>query len=117
MVVATTFASNRAAENAGRCRRRRRAQDLPAGPRHAPHDHRRHRDRHPDRFPAVISPEEAADLPRDKVMLIVTGSRANVAASAQLSRGRYLGIELQDGDSFLFSSRTIPATNAASSAS
>ena len=62
-----------------------------------------------DRFPAVISPEEAADLPRDKVMLIVTGSQGERrAASAQLSRGRYLGIELQDGDSFLFSSRTIP---------
>ncbi|HRM74652.1 MAG TPA: ribonuclease J, partial [Paracoccus sp. (in: a-proteobacteria)] len=62
-----------------------------------------------DRFPAVIGPEEAADLPRDKVMLIVTGSQGERrAASAQLSRGRYLGIELKEGDSFLFSSRTIP---------
>lgn len=60
-------------------------------------------------FPPVISPEEASDLPRDKVMLIVTGSQGERrAASAQLSRGRYLGIELKDGDSFLFSSRTIP---------
>ena len=62
-----------------------------------------------DRFPAVIGPEEAAELPRDKVMLIVTGSQGERrAASAQLSRGRYLGIELKEGDSFLFSSRTIP---------
>ncbi|WP_374634802.1 ribonuclease J [Paracoccus sp. (in: a-proteobacteria)] len=62
-----------------------------------------------DRFPAVIGPEEAAELPRDKVMLIVTGSQGERrAASAQLARGRYLGIELQEGDSFLFSSRTIP---------
>ena len=62
-----------------------------------------------DRFPAVISPEEAAELPRNKVMLIVTGSQGERrAASAQLSRGRYLGIELKEGDSFLFSSRTIP---------
>ncbi|RCW85830.1 ribonuclease J [Paracoccus lutimaris] len=62
-----------------------------------------------DRFPAVIGPEEAADLPRDKVMLIVTGSQGERrAASAQLSRGRYLGVELKEGDSFLFSSRTIP---------
>ncbi|MTH76245.1 ribonuclease J [Paracoccus aestuariivivens] len=62
-----------------------------------------------DNFPAVISPEEAAELPRNKVMLIVTGSQGERrAASAQLSRGRYLGIELKEGDSFLFSSRTIP---------
>ena len=60
-------------------------------------------------FPPVISPEEAAEMPRDKVMLIVTGSQGERrAASAQLSRGRYLGIQLRDGDSFLFSSRTIP---------
>ena len=62
-----------------------------------------------DRFPPVISPEDAAEMPRDKVMLIVTGSQGERrAASAQLSRGRYLGIELKEGDSFLFSSRTIP---------
>ena len=60
-------------------------------------------------FPPVISPEEAAEMPRDKVMLIVTGSQGERrAASAQLSRGRYLGIQLREGDSFLFSSRTIP---------
>ncbi|MFT4013474.1 MAG: ribonuclease J [Paracoccus sp. (in: a-proteobacteria)] len=62
-----------------------------------------------ERFPQVISPEEASELPRDKVMLIVTGSQGERrAASAQLARGRYLGIELKEGDSFLFSSRTIP---------
>lgn len=60
-------------------------------------------------FPSFISPEEASELPRDKVMLIVTGSQGERrAASAQLSRGRYQGIELKEGDSFLFSSRTIP---------
>ncbi len=60
-------------------------------------------------FPGTISPEEAADLPREKVMLIVTGSQGERrAASAQLSRGRYLGLQLKEGDSFLFSSRTIP---------
>lgn len=60
-------------------------------------------------FPATIGPEEAADLPRHKVMLIVTGSQGERrAASAQLSRGRYLGLSLAEGDTFLFSSRTIP---------
>ena len=60
-------------------------------------------------FPETIGPEEAAGLPRDQVMLIVTGSQGERrAASAQLSRGRYLGLSLKEGDSFLFSSRTIP---------
>ncbi|WBU63173.1 ribonuclease J [Paracoccus aerodenitrificans] len=60
-------------------------------------------------FPNTISPEDAADLPRDKVMLIVTGSQGERrAATAQLARGSYLGIRLKEGDSFLFSSRIIP---------
>ncbi|WBU57045.1 ribonuclease J [Paracoccus sediminicola] len=60
-------------------------------------------------FPNTISPEEAADLPREKVMLIVTGSQGERrAATAQLARGSYLGIRLKEGDSFLFSSRVIP---------
>ncbi|WP_299908798.1 ribonuclease J [uncultured Paracoccus sp.] len=63
-------------------------------------------------FPDTISPEEATNLPRNKVMLIVTGSQGERrAASAQLSRGRYLGLSLSDGDSFLFSSKTIPGNN------
>jgi len=60
-------------------------------------------------FPPVIEPEEAADVPRDRLMLIVTGSQGERrAASAALSRGKYLGIELREGDMFLFSSKTIP---------
>ncbi len=60
-------------------------------------------------FPATISPEEAADIPRENLMLIVTGSQGERrAASAQLSRGKYFGMELKDGDTFLFSSKTIP---------
>jgi ribonuclease J len=42
-------------------------------------------------------------------MLIVTGSQGERrAASAQLARGKYLGLELKEGDLFLFSSKTIP---------
>lgn len=60
-------------------------------------------------FPRVISAEEALDLPRQNLMLIVTGSQGERrAASAQLARGKYRGIELKDGDLFLFSSKTIP---------
>ena len=42
-------------------------------------------------------------------MLIVTGSQGERrAASASLARGKHMGIKLQEGDTFLFSSKTIP---------
>ena len=60
-------------------------------------------------FPPTISPEEAAQLPRDNLMLLATGSQGERrAATAQLSRGKYLGLSLKEGDLFLFSSKTIP---------
>lgn len=60
-------------------------------------------------FPATISSEEARDLPRGNVMLLVTGSQGERrAASAQLARGKYRGLTLKEGDLFLFSSKTIP---------
>ena len=60
-------------------------------------------------FPRTITPEEALEVPRKNLMLIVTGSQGERrAASAQLSRGKYLGLEMKSGDMFLFSSKTIP---------
>ncbi|MEM6636478.1 MAG: ribonuclease J [Pseudomonadota bacterium] len=60
-------------------------------------------------FPSTIAPEDAVQIPRENVMLIVTGSQGERrAASAQLSQGKYLGLELAEGDLFLFSSKTIP---------
>ncbi len=60
-------------------------------------------------MPGTISAEEAAECPRENLMLIVTGSQGERrAATAQLSRGRYLGLEMKAGDTFLFSSRVIP---------
>ncbi|WP_417723706.1 ribonuclease J [Salipiger sp.] len=60
-------------------------------------------------FPRVVAPEDAVQMPRENVMLIVTGSQGERrAASAQLSRGKYNGVELKPGDLFLFSSKTIP---------
>lgn len=60
-------------------------------------------------FPPTLTPEEAAQLPRQQVMLIVTGSQGERrAASAQLARGSYMGFTLKEGDTFLFSSMTIP---------
>ncbi|WP_439120950.1 ribonuclease J [Marivita sp.] len=60
-------------------------------------------------FPTVISPEEATQIPRENLMLIVTGSQGERrAASAQLARGKYQGLTMAEGDMFLFSSKTIP---------
>ena len=60
-------------------------------------------------FPKTVTPEDARDIPRESLMLIVTGSQGERrAASAQLSRGKYLGLAMAEGDMFLFSSKTIP---------
>jgi ribonuclease J len=62
-----------------------------------------------DDFPSTVTPEDARDIPRENLMLIVTGSQGERrAASAQLSRGKYLGLTMAEGDTFLFSSKTIP---------
>ena len=60
-------------------------------------------------FPKVIQVEEAQEIPRENLMLITTGSQGERrAATAQLARGKYRGMELKEGDLFLFSSKTIP---------
>ena len=110
MVVATTFASNvarlktlaeaaRAADRSvcllGRAMRRMVAAAQESGVL--------------TDFPPTVSPEDALELPRQNLMLLVTGSQGERrAASAQLARGKYLGLELKAGDTFLFSSKTIP---------
>ncbi|MGL6180546.1 MAG: ribonuclease J [Aestuariivirga sp.] len=110
MVVATTFASNvarlrtlaEAAKAAGRsvCLLGRAMKKMVAAAEEAGvlTD-----------FPRTLTPEEALDVPRQNLMLLVTGSQGERrAASAQLSRGKYLGLQLKEGDLFLFSSKTIP---------
>ncbi|WP_372893977.1 ribonuclease J, partial [Rhodosalinus sp.] len=110
MVVATTFASNvarlktlaeagaRAGRSVclmGRAMRRMLEASLETGVL--------------EDFPRTVSPEDASGVPRENLMLIVTGSQGERrAASAQLARGKYQGIELKAGDTFLFSSKTIP---------
>ncbi|MGY6547509.1 MAG: ribonuclease J [Roseinatronobacter sp.] len=60
-------------------------------------------------MPPTVSPEAAKDIPRENLLLIVTGSQGERrAASAQLARGTYMGMSLKEGDTFLFSSMTIP---------
>ncbi len=60
-------------------------------------------------FPTVVSPEDAQDIPRANLLLLVTGSQGERrAASAQLANGKYMGLTLAEGDTFLFSSKVIP---------
>lgn len=60
-------------------------------------------------FPKTMSPEDAGSVPRQNLMLITTGSQGEGrAATAALSRGKYLGLSMKEGDMFLFSSKTIP---------
>ncbi|WP_417259192.1 ribonuclease J [Celeribacter sp.] len=60
-------------------------------------------------FPKTISPEQAGDIPRENLMLLTTGSQGEYrAATAQLSRGKYLGLKMSQGDTVIFSSKTIP---------
>ncbi|WP_300031241.1 ribonuclease J [uncultured Roseobacter sp.] len=110
MVVATTFASNvarvktladagdragRSIVLMGRAMRRMIEAAIETGVLHD--------------FPKVVSPEDAQSIPRENLMLLVTGSQGERrAASAQLARGKYQGMTMQEGDLFLFSSKTIP---------
>ncbi len=65
-------------------------------------------------FPKTVSPDDASQMPRDNVLLLVTGSQGERrAASAQLAQGSYLGMSLKAGDTFLLSARTIPGNERA----
>lgn len=65
-------------------------------------------------FPPTITPEDARDVPRNHLMLLATGSQGERrAATAQLSRGKFQGLSLSAGDTFLFSSKTIPGNEVA----
>ena len=60
-------------------------------------------------FPPTIPSEEASDIDRQNLMILVTGSQGERrAGSAQMANGKYNGITLREGDMFLFSSKTIP---------
>jgi ribonuclease J len=62
-----------------------------------------------DGFPPTLDPLDADSVPRDRLLVLATGSQGERrAASAQLASGKYMGLELKPGDTFLFSSKTIP---------
>jgi ribonuclease J len=60
-------------------------------------------------FPPTISVEDSLSIPRSNLFILATGSQGEGrAASAQLARDKYMNIVLEEGDCFLFSSKTIP---------
>ena len=65
-------------------------------------------------FPARIDPKKAYQIPPENLLIIATGSQGEPrAVSAQLSKGKYMSLELQKGDTFVFSSKTIPGNEVA----
>lgn len=60
-------------------------------------------------IPHRISIEKAADLPRDQVLYVCTGSQGETkAALKRIASNSYPNIRLDKGDSVIFSSRKIP---------
>ena len=116
MVVATTFASNvarlktlaEAARDAGR-------QVVVLGRAMNTMLKTAHAAEVLDGFPPVLDPLDTENVPRRSLMVLATGSQGERrAASAQLAQGKYMGLELKAGDTFLFSSKTIPGNEVAS---
>jgi ribonuclease J len=110
MVAATTFASNmarvrtlaRAAHEAGR------SVVLLGRAMNAMLQTAREAGVIPD-FPPTVDPKDADGIPRERLFVMATGSQGERrAATAQLAQGSYLGMSLKEGDTFLFSSKTIP---------
>ena len=115
LVVATTFASNvarlKTLAEAGRAAGRQvivvgRAMNTMLKTAHAAEVL--------DSFPPVLDVLDAEGVPRRQLLVLATGSQGERrAASAQLAQGRYMGLELHAGDTFLFSSKTIPGNEVA----
>ena len=60
-------------------------------------------------FPRTIDEAEAAELPPDRVLYLVTGSQGEPrAALARIAAGDHPNVSLGPGDSVIFSSRIIP---------
>ena len=62
-----------------------------------------------DGFPPTLDVIDAESVPRARLMVLATGSQGERrAATAQLAAGKYMGLELQPGDTYLFSSQDHP---------
>jgi ribonuclease J len=64
--------------------------------------------------PRFLTEDEAGYVPRDKILLICTGSQGEPrAALARIAREDHPNIELEEGDVVIFSSRIIPGNEKA----
>ncbi|MEM7668355.1 MAG: ribonuclease J, partial [Pseudomonadota bacterium] len=65
-------------------------------------------------FPTVVTEEDAQSIPRENLFYLVTGSQGEGrAAIARIANGSHPGVKLKEGDTVLFSSKTIPGNEAA----
>lgn len=64
-------------------------------------------------FPGIVSEDDAQNIPRENLFYLVTGSQGeNRAALARIAGGTHPSVSLGDGDTVLFSSKTIPGNEA-----
>ncbi|MEM7189241.1 MAG: ribonuclease J [Pseudomonadota bacterium] len=64
-------------------------------------------------FPPVVSEDDAQDIPPENLFYLVTGSQGEGrAALARIAGGTHPTVSLQEGDTVLFSSKTIPGNEA-----
>lgn len=67
-----------------------------------------------DGFPETLDVLDIDSVPRRHLLVLATGSQGERrAATAQLAQGSYMGLDLRAGDTFLFSSKTIPGNEVA----
>ncbi|MBB4286599.1 ribonuclease J [Roseospira goensis] len=65
-------------------------------------------------IPPFLSEDDAADLPRDKVLYLCTGSQGEPrAALPRIAGGSHRSVSLSEGDTVIFSSRVIPGNERA----
>ncbi|MEM9046026.1 MAG: ribonuclease J [Pseudomonadota bacterium] len=65
-------------------------------------------------FPKVVREDDAEAIPRENLFYLVTGSQGeNRAAVARIAQGSHPSVKLKEGDTVLFSSKTIPGNEAA----
>ena len=65
-------------------------------------------------MPPILDADDYNPADRNKTLVICTGSQGEYrAASGWLSRGGFMNISLQEGDTFLFSSKVIPGNERA----
>ena len=64
-------------------------------------------------FPSVVPEDRASEIPADHLFYLVTGSQGEArAALARIAAGSHPTVTLREGDTVLFSSKTIPGNEA-----